>query len=322
MNEKTTLLNRILILFSLLLFLAGPSCTRKQEISTIDESKYSKQNHFWVNYLGDSIVTGTSIPSKGKLIDSDSILPPIEIPLKQKPKVIPAHPNVKDIKPYRITKISSTIPVINPKVDTFILPDSFYLKERIPSLTYPKPTKALPFDLSPNAREYIQVLSVKHGLSDYDVWSIEQDSRGNIWFGMGNGTISRYDGIQFNHFLPSSDLNGIVRDIVEDKDGNMWFIVQGGGLIRYDGQNFVQFTEKSGFRSNRGWSGFKDSKGNLWFGTQDGTLHYFDGLKFIHYQLIDKGRFKTITAIIEDQNGHIWISSRNGIFRYRLCKRG
>jgi ligand-binding sensor domain-containing protein len=37
----------------------------------------------------------------------------------------------------------------------------------------------------------------KEGLSNNSVWSILEDSKGNLWFGTWGGGVSRYDGETF-----------------------------------------------------------------------------------------------------------------------------
>ncbi len=116
----------------------------------------------------------------------------------------------------------------------------------------------------------------KEGLSNNAV-SMLEDKSGNLWFGMYDGGVSKYDGKSFTHFTEKEGLsNNIVRSILEDKSGNLWFGTD-GGVNKYDGKSFRHFTEKEGLSNNKVLSMLEDKSGNLWFGTYGGGVSKYDG---------------------------------------------
>ncbi|MEO7766643.1 MAG: two-component regulator propeller domain-containing protein, partial [Ferruginibacter sp.] len=64
------------------------------------------------------------------------------------------------------------------------------------------------------------------GLSQSNVMSIFQDSRGFMWFGTRDG-LNKYDGYKFTIYKHDvADINSLsqntIQDITEDSDGNIW----------------------------------------------------------------------------------------------------
>src|SRR6056297_1818944 len=57
-----------------------------------------------------------------------------------------------------------------------------------------------------------------------------KDSKGNLWFGHNDGSITKYDGYQFINL--SSDLaTSMINCITEDDKGNLFFATQNEGII-------------------------------------------------------------------------------------------
>ena len=88
-------------------------------------------------------------------------------------------------------------------------------------------------------------LTLDDGLSQSNVLSIWQDSRGLMWFGTENG-LTRYNGYEFRRFTrergnPLALGSDFVYDIAEDADGNLWLGTNGGGLAMMN-RNTSQFT--------------------------------------------------------------------------------
>jgi hypothetical protein len=112
----------------------------------------------------------------------------------------------------------------------------------------------------------------KEGLSNNNrVWSILEDSHGNLWFGTWGGGVSMYNGETFTHFTEREGLcNNNVWPILEDSHGNLWFGTWGGGVSMYNGETFTHFTEKEGLSNNSVLSILEDSDSNIWLGTEKG----------------------------------------------------
>jgi ligand-binding sensor domain-containing protein len=79
------------------------------------------------------------------------------------------------------------------------------------------------------------------------VYSLFEDSKGNIWIGTAGGGVSKFDGKSFTNYTTEHGLsNDIVWSILEDKTGKLWFATQGGGVSRFDGTTFSSFTTREG----------------------------------------------------------------------------
>jgi len=96
-------------------------------------------------------------------------------------------------------------------------------------------------------------LTSADGISQSEVYSFLEDSRGFIWFGTVDG-LNRYDGYDIEIFSTSIDdphslSNNTVRSLAEDKFGRIW-IGTDNGLNVYDPktefiyQNKINIVEK------------------------------------------------------------------------------
>ena len=112
------------------------------------------------------------------------------------------------------------------------------------------------------------------------------DRNGNLWFGTGNGGVSRYDGSSFKNFTTEHGLaNNLVWSIAEDKGGNIWFGTN-DGISCYNGSSFISYTQADGLINNAVRSITEDKFGNLWFCTEGG-ISRFDGKNFINFSIKD-----------------------------------
>ncbi len=70
------------------------------------------------------------------------------------------------------------------------------------------------------------------------VYTINQDARGYLWLGTGEG-LCRYDGHEFyGDFTADSLPSAFVKKSYRDSDGNLWFGHNDGSITMYDGKNF------------------------------------------------------------------------------------
>jgi len=97
-----------------------------------------------------------------------------------------------------------------------------------------------------------RVLDYKAGLPSNSVYNILQDSRGYIWMAHDKG-LSRYNGLNFEHFSSNVIQSRALSNLAEDKDGRIWcenftgdlFYVRDKALVKLDQMrstgNFVPF---------------------------------------------------------------------------------
>lgn len=163
--------------------------------------------------------------------------------------------------------------------------------------------------------------------SDSQIYSIFEDSGGEIWIGSReeglsrigtNGTIRKYNTANsYTRGMHSND----VRQISEDRDGNIWFGTF-NGLYRYNraSDNFTSFlrSEKEGGLSHSSvYSLYMDDAGVLWIGTYYGGVNYADISKnpLILYSASEQSdglSNPVVGHITEDKKGRMWICTEGG----------
>jgi len=142
------------------------------------------------------------------------------------------------------------------------------------------------------------------------IWSLEEDSEGNIWIG-SNGGVTRYNGTSFTHFTVREGLgNNIVFDIMEDKHGRLWFGT-GGGVSIYDGKSFRYIGLSEGLCGPTVWSLLEDKQGDIWMGTNRG-ISRFTGESFINYTKSEGLSNPNVISILEDSEGNLWLGTFGG----------
>lgn len=162
-------------------------------------------------------------------------------------------------------------------------------------------------------------------ISDNFIWTIYEDSEGNIWSGTNNGGLSMLDRSTetfINYKNNPSDKNCIsnnnVRCILEDKNGYLWIGTEGGGLNKLDRKTKTFFhykhdpSDPKSLSNNIVLSLYEDREGNLWVGSNNGLdkLNKNDGA-FTHYS---NGTLSSvILSIYKDKRGTIWAGSLSGL---------
>ncbi len=156
------------------------------------------------------------------------------------------------------------------------------------------------------------------GLSNNNVSSISQGSKGYLWFGTSGGGVSRYDGTSFSNFTRAQGLaNNNIGCIIQDKKGDLWFGTNGGGVSRYDGNSFSNFTTAQGLANNYVRSIIQDNKGDLWFGTIGGGVSRYNGNSFSNFTIAQGLAENNVLSICQDKKGVLWFgTSGSGVSRY------
>jgi ligand-binding sensor domain-containing protein len=173
----------------------------------------------------------------------------------------------------------------------------------------------------------------KDGLSDDQVFTIQQDQQGNIWL-LTVSSISCFDGKTFITYPNKYNID-VQNDInLKIEADDLWFEF-GGGAYHYQSNSFSylllpnsdldskQFNptnpKNPDARKVNAYSVYcsmKDKKGNLWLGTQTLGVCRYDGKTFTWFT--EKGLSgPAVRALFEDRNGNMWFGNNgNGLFRY------
>jgi len=215
------------------------------------------------------------------------------------------------------------------------------IKLRLPITRLPQCSKWISFififfflmiiSFSYGQRDYLfENISIPEGLSNTNVRSIFQDSKGFLWISTADG-LNRYDGYSMKVFKndpndPKTIPNNFCDAIAEDAEGNIWIGVYGNMIAKYDpvDDSFERVPIDFGSENNISQynSALFDSKGNLWFAT---TLHgvqrfnrstnTFERIPLDSSNNI--GHWGQISHIAELKNGNILVADYgNGIKIY------
>lgn len=160
-----------------------------------------------------------------------------------------------------------------------------------------------------NFRNY----SVEHGLPFIQVYTIFQDSKGNLWSG-GYGGLSRFNGKTFTNYSPRNGLaDHWVTSITEDKKGNLW-VGTIHGLSKFDGKKFTNFTANEGLPSSYINCLLLGKEGQLWIGTSSGLSEFKNG-SFKTFSQEDGLADNNILKLYQSGDLSLWAGSAKGISR-------
>lgn len=138
------------------------------------------------------------------------------------------------------------------------------------------------------------------------------DRFGNVWIGMANDGLLKYDGQSFTRYtssnsgLPSNN----IWSLDTDRHGNIWIGTGGGGVAFYDGKNQwkVYDSSNSGLTSNSICS-IRIRDGIVWAGTYTGGLAKYDGFYWHVWNTKNSGIIHNHAHNFDlDQDGNIWVA--------------
>lgn len=236
-------------------------------------------------------------------------------PLSSVQKTVqPAASNTRLAGKAQLIRMAEAPPVFTPGENGLPLPKKTLAKGRSIAIQNPELVPAQEPDFRDDSRFNIQIMEVEQGLSASSFLAIEEDRRGNMWFGSVNGGFSRYDGRYFAHFTSRQGLNSDqVHDILEDTAGNIWLGMDSyGGIIRFDGKNYVHFGEEEGITTRVIYKLLEDRSGNIWFTTEEEGVIRYDGRTFTHFTTDEGLSSNDVFSIAEDHDGNIWFGTENG----------
>ena len=173
--------------------------------------------------------------------------------------------------------------------------------------------------------EHLQTVD---GLSQSNVISILQDTRGFMWFGTRDG-LNKYDGYNFTIYRndpkdKSTISNNYIAAIIENTKGDLWIGTRGGGLNLFNREKKIFTAYKHDPKNPNSISGnfitaiSEDSYGNVWVGTEGNGLDMYDLQKgiFIHYKFNSTNNNSIsdnfIRTIFEDRSKNLWIGTLHG----------
>ena len=188
----------------------------------------------------------------------------------------------------------------------------------------------------------MQHYTMKQGLVNNDIWGIQEDKSGNIYFDTQEG-VSKFDGQTFSTLMVSNFSNN---DWAAAGPDDLWFKGNWNknGAYRYDGKYFHQHSfpknkiaeDVRGNSPNMTWSPYgiysiyEDRKGNAWFGTSNVGLYRChvppgnsstsgSSLSWMYEDQLTNvpgGGSFGIRSIFEDKDGKFWFCNTH--YRYTI----
>ncbi len=163
------------------------------------------------------------------------------------------------------------------------------------------------------------VYTRKDGLSSNVVTSINEDRRGNIWFGSHDNGVSRLDSNgNFTGFNSNNSglISNDVRDIAVEGSSRIWFLTP-QGVSTFDGQNWMSYTSRNSPLGNLNPSVMAvDRFGSKWIGTETGGVFRLDAKGMWQHLHRDNSGLKsnTIENIVIDSRGNISVCTPDGLY--------
>ena len=161
-------------------------------------------------------------------------------------------------------------------------------------------------------RKLVENISREDGLPDDIVRTLTLDHDNNIWIGMYDNGVCKYDVStdQITKFPEAWD-HGVVRTIEEVEDREIWIGTEGDGVWRYCfSNNTLQKIEgPDGIDKSKVFQIMKDLEGNIWMvNNVHGLLS--SNRQFEHFQTPGEN----LQAVLVDQRNDLWIGSGSGLF--------
>ncbi len=183
-------------------------------------------------------------------------------------------------------------------------------------------------------KETVELITYQKGpgstISNF-IWSLGEDSFGNLWIGTYSG-LNKFDRernkinlYRHSESDPRTLSSNQIASIYEDKSGVLWIGAYQGGIDKYilHRNKFQHFRHDpfnpNSLSLNNVGSLFEDSKGYLWIGTLGGGLNRYHPESGIFTNFKNSpgepGKISSnyISSIDEDSTGTLWVSTYNGL---------
>src|SRR5216684_1065699 len=146
------------------------------------------------------------------------------------------------------------------------------------------------------------------------VFSLYEDSKGNLWAGVKDGLWRWRPGPPKFYPLPGEP-DGI-QALGEDADGTL-LVGWNERLSRFVNGKTEAYLLPEGARKFRAERILRDRDGGLWIGTfSHGLVHAHQGRTDV-FELSDGLSGVDVYAVFEDREGNIWVGTINGLDRFR-----
>ncbi|MFW5800324.1 MAG: ATP-binding protein, partial [Spirochaetota bacterium] len=167
-----------------------------------------------------------------------------------------------------------------------------------------------------------------NSLSNYWIYDMYDDGRGNLWVPTQYG-LNKLDkkNETFTHYYyepnnPMSISSNQIFGVFEDSSGFLWFATGGGGLNKFDRETekFEHFSLENGFPANDVRTVLEDDNGYLWIGSGGNGLIKFnpEDKTYNIYGTDDGLQGNTFfeSSKLKTKDGEFWFGGVNGCNRF------
>lgn len=170
-------------------------------------------------------------------------------------------------------------------------------------------------------------------LPENSIYSAQQDSEGNLWFGYANG-LAKFDGINWEFFDSSNSPLpiGHVNELFVDDDNTLWISVYPDKIVQLKNDNWIIFDQNnSGLVDYSVYLITQDIEGEIWALLADfdigpplfhsnwtqKKIFKFDGNDWIAQTALENSLPNTnISTMYFEENGTIWFGTSEGLIKY------
>lgn len=159
----------------------------------------------------------------------------------------------------------------------------------------------------------------------FQITSMIEDAKGDLWFGTYNGGLYRYDVSMDSVFIydvRDGLTSNFISTLASDSKGNIWVGTwqRGnwtGGIVRFspDG-NMKAFYPGNGLQDGKIRAIMEDAEGNILIGTNEHGLSIFKGEAFITFLEQDGLVDKQVFTVMQDSRDRYWFGTNGGISVY------
>ncbi|HLC83161.1 MAG TPA: two-component regulator propeller domain-containing protein, partial [Bacteroidia bacterium] len=162
----------------------------------------------------------------------------------------------------------------------------------------------------------IKTYSVDNGITQPYVYTINQDKKGYLWAGTGDGAC-KFDGISFKSFYASDGFaENFVTASFKDNARNLWIGHNQGGITFYDGKTF-KVINTSGFSKSPVTSIISDEKGGVWCATQNDGIFRISKAFEVDVFKMEFNQF-SIFSIAQTKNNQLLVGTAEGLMLYDI----
>ncbi len=148
-------------------------------------------------------------------------------------------------------------------------------------------------------------------LEGKEVRKVIQANNGDIWLGVFQDGVYRYDGEYLHQYTEKEGLNNNeVFPLLEDDKGQIWVGMHSGGVDRINPNSFINLTKEEGLSSNKFNHFITDSEGHTWMATEYEGVMKYDGTHYYYYSEEHGGLpVDRIQYLLEDKAKNLWFGS-------------